>query len=55
MDTSVDTSALSPKGREWELNFNRKLRPKMVSGGIHQTTSKDFVATANKRRDGVRT
>ena len=45
----LDTSALDPKGTEWELNFNRKLRPKMVSGGIHQTTS------AKKGRDSVRT
>ena len=51
----LDTSALDPKGTEWKLKFNRKLRPKMVSGGIHQTTSKDFVATAKKGRDSVRT
>lgn len=30
----LDTSILDPKGRGWELDSNRKLRPKMLSVGI---------------------
>ncbi len=30
----LDTSILDPKGRGWELDSNRKLRPKMLSGSI---------------------
>ena len=30
----LDTSILDPKGRGWELDSNRKLRPQMLSVGI---------------------